>query len=354
MDAGKSLRAASPPPTPGGRPEIRVFVKARNEAARLPHFLEHYRKLGVDRFLIVDHESTDATAALLQAEPDVHLFAAAGSFAAASGGQAWLDTLLDCYGPGHWCLTVDADELLCFPDSETLGLPVLCEGLDQEGAEALSAIMLDMYGSEPVGSAAYAAGEPFLLACPWFDPGPYWRTNPSDDCPPQEIYGGVRQRVFYPHWQMPSLGLRLSERCFNVANRSPAIRRNQAVQSWRAKRPPNLAKVPLVRWRRGLRYLAVTHRITPVRLSAGSGCLLHFKFLGDFSGKAVGEAKRGEYFDGAREYKRYAAVIAEGSALTLWNEHSVQFQNTAQLCRLGIMKPLPIAAAPSSRKAACA
>ncbi len=289
---------------------------------------------------------------LLRTEPDVHLFAAAGSFAAAGGGQAWLDALLDRYGAGHWCLTMDADELLCFPGSETIRLRALCDCLDREGAEALACLMLDMYGSEPLGTAAYAAGEPFLLACPWFDPGPYWHTKSGYDCPPREIYGGVRQRVFYPHWQTPSLPLRMSERFYDVANRIGPIRRNRTVQSWRAKRPPNLAKVPLVRWRRGLRYLAVTHRITPVRLSAGSGCLLHFKFLGDFGPKARGEAKRGEYFDGAREYKRYAAVMAEDLALTLWNEQSVRFEGSAQLCRLGLMTPLPVAAAPGFPEAA--
>ncbi len=342
------------PPEIVGRVEVRVFVKVRDEAVRLPHFLAHYRRLGIHRFLIIDHESTDGTTALLGEQPDVHLFAAEGSFAAAGGGQAWLDELLDCYGAGHWCLTVDADELLCFPGSETLGLPALCGMLDREGAEALPCLMLDMYGAAPLGALEYMAGESFLAACPWFDPGPYWRTNPNAECPPQEIYGGVRQRVFYPQWQAPSRRLRLSERCYDFANRLASIRGNRTIQSWRTKRPPNLAKVPLVRWRRGLRYLAVTHRITPVRLSAGSGCLLHFKFLDNFGAKAAREAKRGEYFDGAREYKRYAAVMADAPTLTLWHEGSVRFEGSEQLCRLGLMTPLPKLRAPAAREAASA
>ncbi len=324
---------------------------------RLPgclYFLAYYRALGVDRFLVVDNQSTDGTTALLGAEADVHLFSAAGSFAAARGGQAWLDELLDRYGPGHWCLTVDADELLCFAQSETLDLPGLCRQLEMEGAAGLSCLMLDMYGAEPLGAASYRAGEPFLAACPWFDPAPYWRTKPSAECPPQEIYGGVRQRVFYPHWEAPSLRLRASEQCYDWANRFAAIRRNQMIQSWRVKRPPNLAKVPLVRWQPGLRYLAVTHRITPVRLSAGSGCLLHFKFLGDFGGKATEEAKRGEYFDGAREYKRYAAVIAEAPGLVLWHPGSVRFEGSAQLCHLGLMTPVAGARTQTAREPACA
>ena len=347
-----SLRPISPLPPEADRVEVRVFLKARNEAVRLPHFLAYYRALGVHRFVVVDNDSTDATLALLQAEPDIHLFSATGSFAAAGGGQAWLDELLDRHGAGHWCLTVDADELLCFPGSDMLDLPRFCELLEAEGAAALPCLMLDMYGAEPLGTAAYAAGEPFVSACPWFDAGPYRRTNPNTDCPPYEIYGGVRQRVFYPDWQRPSRRLRWSERFYDLANRVEAVRRNRAIQSWRAKRPPNLAKVPLVRWQRGLRYLAATHRITPVRLSAGSGCLLHFKFLGDFGAKVVREAQRGEYFDGAREYRRYAAVIADAPAVTLWRPGSVRFEGSAQLCRLGLMTPAPNALA--ARRAALA
>ncbi len=347
------LRPLATPPPDDAAPEIRVFVKVRNEAARLPHLLAYYRRLGADRFLVADNESTDGTVALLGGQPDVHPFAAAGSFRDARGGQAWLDALLDRHGAGHWCLTVDADELLCYEGSERRGLRALCDALEAEGAEALPCMLLDMYGAGPLGTPPYVPGEPFLAACPWFDPAPYWRTAPGAACPPQEIYGGVRQRVFYPRWQRPDLALRLSERLYDLGSRVPAFRDSAAIQSRRAKRPPNLAKVPLVRWRPGLRYLACTHAITPVRLSAGSGCLLHFKFLADFGAKASAEAARGEYFDGAREYKRYAAVLGEERALTLWHEGSVRFQDSAQLCRLGLMAGLPAAAdAPADAPAA--
>ncbi len=317
--------------------EVRVFAKVRDEALRLPYFLRYYRALGAARFVVVDNDSSDGTVALLRAQPDVHLFHAAGSFGAAKGGQEWLDALLDDYGEGHWCLTVDADELLAYPDCEHTDLPALCTGLEREGAEGLSAMLLDMYGGT-AESPDYAAGEPFLAACPWFDPGPYWRAGPSPDCPNYEIYGGVRQRVFYPQWETPSTALRLSERLYNFGNRFAMVRRSATLQSWRTKRPPNLAKVPLVRWRTGLRYLATTHKITPIRLSAGTGCLLHFKFLNDFRAKAAHEAQRGEYFDGAREYRRYAQVLAEKPRIRLWYPGAARFEDSMQLCGLRLMQ----------------
>ena len=336
-----------PPPADPAAREVRVFVRVRDEVVRMPYFLTHYRRLGVDRFLVADNGSTDGTTALLTAQPDVHLFAAEGSYREARGGQAWLDRLLDEYGAGRWCLVLDADELLVYPQVEAVPLRSVCDALDREGAAALPCMLLDMYGGSPIGAADYVAGQPFLSACPWFDGAPYWRTS-SDSCPYHEIYGGVRQRIFYSRWQEPDLKLRISERLYNLGHRFPSIRGNARIQSWRTKRPPNLAKVPLVRWRHGLRYLASTHKISPVRLSAGSGLLLHFKFLGDFRSKVVREAGRGEYFDGASEYRRYASVLDHAPELSLWHPESVRLEDSRQLCALGLMTappqlPLPVA-----------
>jgi len=329
-----------PPPDDPTAREVRAFVRVRDEVARMPHFLAHYRALGVNRFVVADNGSTDGTTALLAAEPDVHLFAADGSYREARGGQDWLDWLLNQYGAGHWCLVLDADELLFYPEIEATPLRALCDALEREEVEALACMLLDMYGARPLGEVDYTAGQSFLASCPWFDAAPYWRTE-SDSCPYHEVYGGVRQRVFYPRWQRPDLTLSLTERLYNLGHRLPPIRRNARIQSWRAKRPPNLAKVPLVRWRRGLRYLASTHKISPVRLSAGSGLLLHFKFLGDFRPKAAREAQRREYFDGASEYRRYASVLEAAPNLSLWYPASMRLEDSRQLCALGLMTAPP-------------
>jgi hypothetical protein len=69
-----------------------------------------------------------------------------------------------------------------------------------------------------------------------------------------------------------------------------------------------------------------------------TGALLHFKFLQDFHERAVQEAARGEYYNGASEYRRYAQRLNRDPALTLANDASARFEGTRQLVRLGLMQ----------------
>src|SRR5882757_2448327 len=90
--------------------EIRAFMITGNDSLRLESALKHYRKLGVHRFFVADCGSTDGTLDRLSAAPDVHVFSATGD-----DSLAWLNTLLDTYGAGHWTLTVDTSEMFIYP-----------------------------------------------------------------------------------------------------------------------------------------------------------------------------------------------------------------------------------------------
>src|SRR5215467_4619488 len=95
--------------------EIRLFMTARNEILRLPHTIDHYRKIGVARFFVIDNGSTDGSIEFLRAQPDCHVFVTHDSFKDSRGGADWQNALLDQYGMNHWCLAVDADEWLVYP-----------------------------------------------------------------------------------------------------------------------------------------------------------------------------------------------------------------------------------------------
>src|SRR5688572_19386726 len=103
----------------------------RNEALRLPYFLEYYRRLGIDRFLIVDNGSEDGTTDLLRVSPDVSVFYTEERYSESRCGLDWLNQLLETYAVGHWTLTVDADELFAYPLCEEIALRELGAYLDR-------------------------------------------------------------------------------------------------------------------------------------------------------------------------------------------------------------------------------
>ena len=132
------------------RDEIRLFARCRNERLRLPAFFQHYRAMGVDRFYIVDNESSDGTTEYLASQPDVHLFRTTDRYGESGSGTAWMNALLAEFGVGCWCVTVDIDELLIFPGSEQTPLRRLTAHLDGRGHDAFVCLMLDLYPAGPI------------------------------------------------------------------------------------------------------------------------------------------------------------------------------------------------------------
>jgi hypothetical protein len=50
---------------PEAKDEIRLIMVLRNEALRLPYFLEYYSDLGVNRFSVMNSMSTDESVSIL-------------------------------------------------------------------------------------------------------------------------------------------------------------------------------------------------------------------------------------------------------------------------------------------------
>lgn len=289
---------------------ILAFVTVRNEALRLPYFLQHYRKLGVDHFLIVDNASSDGTAVLLAAQPDVSLFRTAAGYKASRFGLDWLTGLMRRHGAGHWCLTLDADELLIYPYCETRPLRALTERLQAEGRESFGAMMLDLYPKGPLQAQNYRAGQDPLEVLPWFDPGNYV-VQVQPRLRNLWIQGGVRARTFFA-----------SE----------------------PRRAPTLKKVPLIYWRRGYAYVNSTHAALPAHLNAVysetggellSGILLHTKFLPIVVEKSAEERDRREHFANSDLYDAYYTDLMADP--DLWCSAPRRYDGWRQLEALGLM-----------------
>ena len=289
---------------------ILAFSTVRNERTRLPYFLDYYRRMGVEHFLIVDNDSDDGTRDYLARQPDVSVWTATASYARAACGVDWLNWLMRRHGHLHWCLTVDVDEFLVYPFCDTRPLRALTDWLDASQIRSFGSMLLDMYPKGPLGAQPYReGGNPFDIAA-WFDNGNYlYRRDPTYGN--LWIQGGVRARRFFA----------------DAPRAAPALN-----------------KVPLVKWRREFVYVSSTHALLPRGLNQTyaanggektTGVLLHAKFLSLFAERAAEEAARAEHYRAGAEYRAYAGGIDAGA--DLWCKWSERYVNWRQLETLGLM-----------------
>lgn len=286
------------------------FVTLRNERVRLPYFLDYYRGIGIDHFLIVDNDSTDGSRDYLEEQPDVSLWTTSASYKASRFGMDWLNHLLRRYGSGHWCLTVDPDEFLVYPHNNSRPLRALTDWLDSSSRRSFAAMLLDMYPKGAVSDEIYQEGQdPFAIAS-WFDPANYAiRKNPQFEN--LWIQGGPRARMFF-------------------ADKPQAA--------------PALNKIPLVRWERHFAYASSTHMILPRSLNRvydedggemASGVLLHAKFLSTFADKSAEELDRKQHYADSQEYKAYHQGLQ--AAVDFWCPQSRRYRDWHQLEELGLI-----------------
>jgi hypothetical protein len=217
----------------------------------------------------------------------------------------WINPILDAHCHDRWVLAADADELLIWPGCKHESIKGLTAWLEDRPAEALFALMVDMYSDRPFGGVGYARGTPFPDASPFFDAKGYWLAE-IEAFPGRMAFGGARARVFHELEQ----GL------------------------------PAASKVPLMRWRRGRRFGGGCHiaEADGLALAPMRGALLHFKMFDDIVGRCEEEVVRGEHYEGGREYASLGLAIEAAPGRCFFDRKvSVRYEGPAQLVSLGLM-----------------
>ncbi|MGL4236151.1 glycosyltransferase family 2 protein [Tabrizicola sp.] len=290
--------------------DILCFMCVRNEMQRLPFVLDHHRKLGVRHFLIVDNGSTDGTVRFLADQPDVSLWQTSASYKASRFGMDWLTWLMLRHGHGHWCLTLDADEILVYPYWQTRPLPALTDWLERQGRSSFGTLTVDMYPKGPVSQGTIGPEDDPIAHLSWFDPGNY-QVQVQPRMRNLWIQGGARARAFFAD---------------------------------QPRRAPTLNKTPLVRWHWRYAYVNSTHTLLPPRLNQvyatdggelTSGVILHTKFLPGITDRSADEKARAEHFaDGAQYAAYYDRLTADP---VLHTARSTRYTGWRQLEALGLM-----------------
>lgn len=342
--------------TPVDEDGVLCLTLAHNEAHIMTQFLGHYRSLGVNQFVIVDDHSTDRTSELLQQQNDVTIYRPKPGSSYKRDKIAWRCDLLDQLADGRWVLLPDIDEHLVYPSMDKCNIDQLIEHLENEQAEALFTVMVDMYADKPFKDHNFDGGE-LIDTFPYFDapsdPTRGYRLLPPAGrflkrfpTPPICAYGGVRDRVFYGENHSSTVLGDFLLRKFAHINRplSPnfwqkianAITRRLTKNRFAAD-PFSMTKIGLAKWQKNMKLPGGPHAISKsLKLSATTGAFLHFNFTKGAEGyKYI--ASRGQHVGGGMVYQRILDQM-ESSEFSPLFEGSTRYSGPETLIECGLIR----------------
>jgi hypothetical protein len=293
-----------------------------NEVRIIRQFLDHYRGLGCEQFLIVDDNSDDGTAEYLKKQADVTLFQPANGARFSENVGIWRQQILDHFCVDRWVTLPDVDEFL-YHKMMPNKLTDVAKELEVHGEEALLAVMIDMYGGGPISAQTYTGERPLEEEFPCFDgqgvppagirivaqPSSFLKRYPT----PQVCFmGGVRERLFFQNRLLTAVQRWLLSKFAHL--RRPlnpnALHRFQnsfvraATKACFSETPFVLNKFALLKWRLGTQFSRAPHSINrSVRVSEGLAVFLHYKFYKGQTG-LVYSLDRGQHAGGSVLYKK--------------------------------------------------
>ena len=163
-------------PGPAGA-GVTVVSIVKNELFFLPAFIEHYRELGVARFIFLDDHSSDGTREYIAAQSDCGLLGSELTFSQLVDGkkahELWRSEIPRHYCDDQWTLVVDVDEFLHLPPP-IRDLQSFVSALDDRGERVVGAVMVDFYpssiggledGNPPASKAELFERYPYFDAC---------------------------------------------------------------------------------------------------------------------------------------------------------------------------------------------
>ncbi|WP_084300914.1 glycosyltransferase family 2 protein [Pseudophaeobacter arcticus] len=258
--------------------EVAVVACMHNEMFMLPQFLAHYRRLGVDSFLIADNCSDDGTLEFLMEQPDVALFSVDTDYSLSQYGAGWQQAMMAAFRTGKWTLIADTDELLVWQKNQTQTLPDLLKTPEFQGVDAARIFMLDMYPKASLGKATF-------------------KTNPFDEA------GYTDSDPFLANWTGQGPFSNMPTWTSAVRHRLIAGSRTDLFVA---------QKIALLKYQPWMRLSAGYHFLADVQLSSRELIFGHFKYNADFHRKAQIEVSRRQHFNDAEEYRKYLALMSEG------------------------------------------
>ncbi|PRT03972.1 glycosyltransferase family 2 protein [Bacillus wiedmannii] len=280
-----------------------LVTVVKNEIKRIQTFLNHYRSIGFQRFVILDNNSNDGTHEWLCNQPDCDVFCTEEPYSTHKR-EGWINRLLSHYGFNQWYLVVDSDEHFVYPGIEQEDINYFISLIKDKGYERIRSVMLDMYPKDNIilDKKENSENEDYVAEYSYFDKTNYKVLEVHEGL---MVSGGPRERIF---------NLKVC-----------------------------LTKHPLFYFRKG-DIQGHSHFPYPYKKNKSLPCfsaLLHYKFLNSDLNKYKQRVEEGNFYNGSEEYKQYLQLFGDNKDnFTFFYQGSAKYENSKSLLQVEIIEEI--------------
>ena len=262
-----------------------LICSVKNDLQKMHFFMEHYRKIGIKNFVILDNASEDGTYEFLLSQEDVTLYRCEHPFTA-DRKIAWLNRLIAEIGINRWYLMVDSDEFFTYYGCSEHTINEFIDLVEEKKLKRVGVVHLDMYPKDNLFSKDNT--EDFVRRYCYFDKDTYEFSKAANG---MRIVGGPRKRIFGTTMKVSGYRLVFFEE-------------DDIVPS--------------------------AHFMIPFEKSLGVPVYLvslHYKFVNESDyDKMIEAVETGMHANNSEEYKTYYRILKENPDISLYDEkHSAEF-----------------------------
>lgn len=297
---------------------VSLFSVVFDERPILPHFLKHYRSLGVEKFIFFDDGSTDGSINYLSQQPDVYILQDKkikydGMYNNIKAHHLLRELIPEACSKSQWWLVVDADEFLVLPPSYS-NIRDIFSVLDAQNQHYIFASMVDFY-PEKLPIPSITDNDNIFSVYPYYD-----------------INTSVR-RLFYPYKVEKSLNGIRGRYISKLCNEYPEL--FVEIYSDKGYISPALSKIPMLKTGNGLKrknsHNIQNHKgIVPTTENLEL-IIAHFKFNSSLVSKLQIPENNNKYYLNGIEQNFIKLLLSKYDNTYLTFEGSACYSNSEKL-----------------------
>jgi hypothetical protein len=294
--------------------KVSLYAVVRDEMFFMPAFFDHYRRLGVQQFIVLDDGSSDGTSEFLEGQPDcavlstqfsygqmLSLRSADGRLTRDRAGVFLRRAIPKKYLLGKYVVYADADEFLILPP-EVGSLSVLIDQLASSRIDCVAASLIDFFPRTVAGLNSKTAPSSFaalVAAYPCFDA--LTLLDLQSGRQPHQVNISASGRLFAQ---------------YGVKQAPPFL---SWLPGWVVDALPfpvprtACMKTPIVRWTENV-WLKSSHKANVAPPSDILLAMAHFKFTWDLARRVAAAMQRKSHYRGSQKYFQYHRLLKRLSA----------------------------------------